>query len=654
MKKALKSVLALMLIGVLVLSAYAAGELGMALDAQNTQLHPGDSVVITVSVADFADCKSGALRITYDTDQFSRSDNAWLLENTSLADANGDAVFALSSPQTLSGEIYRFTLTAKEKAAFKASDVSVRLVLKNKSGTSVTETKNLQITVSCNHSYGDWTGKDGETHSRSCSKCQNMESEKHDWEGKVTTVNGCNQPGEMTYTCTVCKATKKEIIEPSGDHVWDTGTVTKKPTCAETGIRTYTCASCGTTKTEELAKTEEHSFGPWKKTDSSAHGRECSICHKKETADHGWDNGKITKSATCAAEGERTYTCKDCGATKKETIAKSTTHTYDNDCDDRCNVCDEYRAPNHRYRDTWSNDSNTHWHGCSVCGHRKDEGAHTPGDPATEFKPQVCTTCGYVIKSALGHTHRYDSTYTTDSRGHWYACSGCEEKKGYAEHFYFNNCQTTCAICGYVREIEHDYSNRLSYDENGHWNACTVCGDVLEVQPHNPGPEATETTDQICLDCGYIIQAAHSHLYTPNGDLLANESSHWYQCACGELIGLDLHAWSDGVKDTQVGTLTYTCTVCGYTKVELLPEGPKPADPVEPTGPDATQPDQPVTPDQPGQNGQPGGSDSDKDTGLAWWWYIIIAVCVLLLGAVIFIIIGILVSRKQVGKFSAK
>ena len=40
---------------------------------------------------------------------------------------------------------------------------------------------------------------------------------------------------------------------------------------------------------------------------------------------HTWDNGKITKAATCTATGVKTYTCSKCKATKTETI-KATGH----------------------------------------------------------------------------------------------------------------------------------------------------------------------------------------------------------------------------------------------------------------------------------------------------------------------------------------
>ncbi|MDE5605347.1 MAG: fibronectin type III domain-containing protein [Eubacterium sp.] len=43
--------------------------------------------------------------------------------------------------------------------------------------------------------------------------------------------------------------------------------------------------------------------------------------------EHNYDNGKVTKKATCKAKGVKTYTCTICGETKTETIAK-TAHTY--------------------------------------------------------------------------------------------------------------------------------------------------------------------------------------------------------------------------------------------------------------------------------------------------------------------------------------
>lgn len=64
-------------------------------------------------------------------------------------------------------------------------------------------------------------------------------------------------PGTMTYTCTVCGATKTEVIPATGPHthVWDEGTVTVAPTETTPGVRTYTCTVCGQTRTEIIPAT---------------------------------------------------------------------------------------------------------------------------------------------------------------------------------------------------------------------------------------------------------------------------------------------------------------------------------------------------------------------------------------------------------------
>lgn len=173
---------------------------------------------------------------------------------------------------------------------------------------------------------------------------------------------------------------------------------------------------------------------------------------------HHWDDGKVTTPATCKEAGTKTYTCTACETTKTESIAKLTTHT--------------------------------------------------PGAEATETTAQTCTTCGYVIKAALGHTHKYASTWTTDENGHWYACSGCEEKGSYAAHDFENTCDKDCSICGYTREPEHKFTDTWATDADNHWHVCSNCGLKQDEAVHEPGAEATATTAQTCTVCGYEIAPA--------------------------------------------------------------------------------------------------------------------------------------------------
>ena len=54
-------------------------------------------------------------------------------------------------------------------------------------------------------------------------------------------------------------APSKTVTNPTGDFVWDSGTVTTPATCTGKGVRTYTCTSSSHTKTEDIPALN-HSF----------------------------------------------------------------------------------------------------------------------------------------------------------------------------------------------------------------------------------------------------------------------------------------------------------------------------------------------------------------------------------------------------------
>lgn len=51
------------------------------------------------------------------------------------------------------------------------------------------------------------------------------------------------------------------------------------------------------------------------------------VTNKDRTCRHVWDSGTVTVTATCSSEGEKKYTCKDCGEVKTETLAKNNVHS---------------------------------------------------------------------------------------------------------------------------------------------------------------------------------------------------------------------------------------------------------------------------------------------------------------------------------------
>ena len=160
----------------------------------------------------------------------------------------------------------------------------------------------------------------------------------HTWDNGVITKEATEtEEGVKTYTCKTCGATKTEKI-PVTSHHWDQGTITKKATCTENGEKTYHCtdADCDKTYVETIPATgHQHTEVRDKKEvtceeDGYTGDTYCKDCGQLiskgavvKATGHSWDSGKVTEAATCKKEGTKTYTCKNCGETKTESIPKT-------------------------------------------------------------------------------------------------------------------------------------------------------------------------------------------------------------------------------------------------------------------------------------------------------------------------------------------
>jgi len=112
---------------------------------------------------------------------------------------------------------------------------------------------------------------------------------EHNYEAKITVQPSCIEEGEITYTCSKCKKSHKESLEPIGEHDY-TSSISKEATCTEAGETTYTCSMCGDAYTEEIPMIEHEYLD------------------------------LITKENTCTEDGERTFNCELCGDTYTEVI----------------------------------------------------------------------------------------------------------------------------------------------------------------------------------------------------------------------------------------------------------------------------------------------------------------------------------------------
>ena len=182
----------------------------------------------------------------------------------------------------------------------------------------------------------------------------------------------CGEAGRTETICDNCgEVTATKEIPATGEHTWDSGTVTTEPTENEPGVRTFTCDVCGATRTETIPATGAHDY-QFTRTVAptcTAGGYDlytCSGCgatekrNSKPALGHKWDSGTVTTEPTATTPGVRTYTCTVCGEVKTEVIPATGAHTHKWDAG---KVTTEPTATTPGVR-TYT---------CTICGQTKEE-----------------------------------------------------------------------------------------------------------------------------------------------------------------------------------------------------------------------------------------------------------------------------------------
>ena len=310
--------------------------------------------------------------------------------------------------------------------------------------------------------------------------------------------------------------------------------------------------------------------------------------------EHSWNDGVITTQPTETAEGVKTFTCKECDATKTEAIPKLT-HT-------------------HKFADAWSSDETKHWHAAN-CGHdlKKDEAEHTfdSGVVSGDDKTFTCSECGYKKIESVSdpsHTHTFADAWTFDETKHWHdADCGHDVKKDEAEHTFNDGEITTpateetegvktltCTACGYakteaVAKLSHTFdTENWEKDSTHHWHKATCKhsdekGDYAE-HSFDDGVVSGDDKTFTCSECGYkkiesVSDPSHTHTFADTWSF--DETKHWHAPICEHGLVNDEaeHTFNDGEITTPAteeteGVRTLTCTVCGYVKTEAVAKLP--------------------------------------------------------------------------------
>lgn len=610
-----------------------------------TEVKSGDTFTFTVAMNEQTISSLGA---TVSVSSNLEIVSAKWLKNGVIASydaSKNKGAFTPGGSQAMSGDI--FEVTVRAKTASNSETVNVEIVAKNGSTTLFTEKTSKTIKIVCaSHNFSDYV-QNNDKHTRTCSACGYTES---------------------------------------ASHKWNSGVITTEPTCTKEGTKTYTCESCPATKTESVAK-KQHKYSNWTNCSNTQHEKVCEYCNDSVKENHAWDKGTITKDPTCAQEGEKTYKCSKCSATKTESIAKTNDHTYgnwnrhdDNSHSKTCSLCKDTVLNNHKWnagvvtRKPTCSQEGVKTYTCTDCKATKTEsikmGEHT-FDNACDTK---CNNCDYVrtIK------HNYSSKWFTTSDSHEHRCTVCGTPTDIAKHVasdWIVDKQPTdktagkqhieCTICKYVMDEEVIPSTGCKHGSGTHLDnvkaaTCTeegytgdmLCNDCNSVMTKGTAiakldhdamilndKEATcssegYTGDNTCVSCGTVLQKGEAIPKTEHNVITVDalEATCTDSGKTGDLICSECKVLVKASEDIPAIGHDYkdgTCTVCGHKDETVTP--PETSDPNE-TTPPATGDDPNTTPSDP----------NTPDTGSSVWIWIVVAIVAA--GACVTLII---IARKK-------
>ena len=343
MKKTLSLIMAVLFVmSCLNVVVFADDAHAVAVIDSKTEVTIGEEFDVYVTLEDYANIKSIALKIGYDStvlEQTTEAEEALLVtEGVLMSDYDGvSAVYASSSTldagiAAVDGKVLK--LSFKAIATGNAS-ITCEVTEEKVSGAKDTyDATSFEAGVGCLH--------------------ENYTSE-------VTTPASCKATGVITYTCDGCGHTYTEEIALA-DHTWGEVTVKVEPTCTTDGEQSATCEVCGVSDAAIVIPATGHTF----------------------------DEGVVTKEATCKEAGEKTFTCEVCGETVTEAVAKLA-HTYSDavvvepTCTEAgsktytCTACGEkvtetLKAPGHTFgewevvEEATEDEEGLEQRTCSVCG----------------------------------------------------------------------------------------------------------------------------------------------------------------------------------------------------------------------------------------------------------------------------------------------
>lgn len=240
----------------------------------------------------------------------------------------------------------------------------------------------------------------------------------------------------------------------------------------------------------------------------------------------------------------------------------------------------------HNLNSTWSSDSFSHWHECSICKGKGDIAAHSYDQETVneQYKASSATclsgttyymscVCGakgadtFEIgdKDPAHHSGILNNDWKSNDTKHWkeYACCGAHaEEAAHSGGTATCQNQAVCSTCNkpYGNLGSHVPASTWSKDASGHWHACQTpnCNEKLAFTAHTPGPAATEDAPQLCTVCSYELAPALEHTHVWGAWISNGDGTHTRTCA-KDSSHTETNACSGGIATCQSSAV---CAVC--------------------------------------------------------------------------------------------
>ncbi|MBO5420425.1 MAG: Ig-like domain-containing protein [Clostridia bacterium] len=600
MKRTLTSVIALMLTLLMLVpqTIFSVTAANPTISASNVEANPGDTVDVTVNIANNPGVTSVLLTIGFDS-------SALTLTGVTDGGILGSAFHSnnYKNPYTLSW--------ANDTATTNITNNGTAVTLKFKVADNAT-VKKYSITVSYDVDNYEVIDKDMNPISFGLvngSIDVKAAACKHTNTTKVAAkASTCLVQGNNAYTrCNDCG----EVISgsdaklPLGNCSFSAWTTTTPATCTAAGKQTRTCSVCKKSETKDIAALG-HNYSTSYTIDVAAScdkagekSQHCSRCSERQNitaipaTGHSYTS-KVTTPATCEKAGVKTFTCSKCSKSYTEAIAAlghnySTSYTIDvaATCEkagsksQHCTKCDSKQnvtaipATGHSYTSKVTTPATCEKAGvktftCSKCSKSYTEAIPALGHNYTSkvttaatcekvgVKTFTCSRCSKSYTEAIAASgHNYSTSYTID------VAATCEKAGSKSQHC--TKCDSKINVT-VIPATGHSYTSKVTtpatHTSTGVMTYTCACGKSY-----------TEVIDKI---------TAHSHSAVVTAPTCTEQGYTTYTCSCGDSYIADYtpakgHTEGKWVvttpaTSTQTGIKTMSCSVCGVElKTEIIP-----------------------------------------------------------------------------------